>query len=314
MQHLAALSRPGTSLWIKRDDLTNPVYGGNKIRKIEKLLAEAKRRGARRIVTVGAVGSNYVLATGIFALPLGVGVDAVVVPQPRTQHVVDNLRADLAQGITLLPASSYAHAAVLVASRLGRGAYYVPAGGSNRIGVMGYVDAAAELAAQVRAGEMPMPDLVVVALGSGGTVAGLVAGFAAEGMTSKVLGVTVAQPPWIVEGQARSLAKKCAPKGALQDLPKRLEVDRRYLGRGYGYSTAKGESALAEAAKVGLSLDLTYTAKAFAAALDRVAEGRAPTVLFWHTLSSARMDLLLRDAPDERAIDGKLTSLLRDAG
>jgi 1-aminocyclopropane-1-carboxylate deaminase/D-cysteine desulfhydrase-like pyridoxal-dependent ACC family enzyme len=131
-------------------------------------------------------------------------------------------------------------------------------------------------------------------------------------MKSKVLGVTVAQPAWIVEGQARSLAKKCAPKGALKDLPKRLEVDRRYLGCGYGYSTAKGESAVAEAAKVGLSLDLTYTAKAFAAALDRVAEGRDATVLFWHTLSSARMDPLLRDAPDERAIDDKLTSLLRD--
>jgi D-cysteine desulfhydrase len=314
VQHLAALSRKETSLWVKRDDLTNPIYGGNKIRKIEKLLAEAKVRGARRIVTVGAVGSNYVLATGIFALPLGFEVDAVVVPQPRTQHVVDNLRADLAQGITLLPASSYVHAAMLVASRLGRGAYYIPAGGSNRIGVTGYVDAVTELAAQVRAGEMPTPDLVVVALGSGGTVAGLLAGLAAEGMKSRVLGVTVAQPAWIAEGQARSLAKQCAPKGALKDLPKRLEIDRRYLGRGYGYPTAKGESAMAEAAKVGLSLDLTYTAKAFAAALDRVAEGRDRTILFWHTLSSARMDSLLRAAPDERAIDGKLTSLLRNFG
>src|SRR5215471_7640867 len=82
LEALTGLSTATTALWIKRDDLTNPTYGGNKIRKLEKLLADAKRRGAERIVTVGAIGSHHVLATGIFARSLGMKVEAVVVPQP----------------------------------------------------------------------------------------------------------------------------------------------------------------------------------------------------------------------------------------
>jgi D-cysteine desulfhydrase len=307
---LPALSRPNTSLWIKRDDQTNPQYGGNKVRKLERLLADAESRGAKRIVTVGAVGSHHVLATGLFARSLGISVEAVVVPQPGTMHVMENLRADLAHGVKLLPASSYVHAAVRIASRLGKGTYYIPPGGSNRLGALGYVEAARELAAQVRAGIMPEPDLAVVALGSGGTAAGLLAGLAAEGMRTRVLAVTVAEPAWLVEHSARSLARKCAPTGLRGDLLSRLEHDRRYLGAGYGHPTPSGKAAIDAAATVGVILDHTYTAKAFAAALDRIAEGRERTILYWHTLSSAPMTALLEGAPEEGAIDDKLRRLV----
>jgi D-cysteine desulfhydrase len=188
----------------------------------------------------------------------------------------------------------------------------VPAGGSSVLGVHGYVEAARELATQVEAGEMPEPDLIVTALGSGGTVAGLAAGVASLGMRARVVGVTVAQPAWIVEAQARSMARRCAPRGTKGALA-HLEIDRRYLGPGYGHATDRAREAMVEGAKVGLALDLTYTAKAFAAALDRVDEGSVRTILFWHTLSSAPMDPLLCGAPEESAIDSRLASLFSSA-
>lgn len=308
---LEGLSRARAALWIKRDDQTNPTYGGNKVRKLEKLLTDAKARGADRIVTVGAVGSHHVLATAVFARPLGLAVEAVLVAQPRTDGVLENLRADLGLGVEVLPAASYAHAALRIASRLGRGAYYIPAGGSNRLGTSGYVDAARELAAQVREGVMPEPDLLVVALGSGGTAAGLAAGLEAEGLRTRVLAVTVAEPAWVVERMARSLARRSG-SSANGSRSKRLEIERRYLGAGYGHATSQGAHATIEAAKAGVTLDATYTAKAFAAALDRIAEGREENVLYWHTLSSAAMGPLLRDAPGEAALPPKLRRMARD--
>jgi D-cysteine desulfhydrase len=188
-------------------------------------------------------------------------------------------------------------------------------GGSNRLGALGYVDAARELAAQVRAGQLPEPDLVVVALGSGGTVAGLAAGLALEGISARVLGVAVAEPPWVIEHVARSLAGSCLKELAAEREARRpethIEFDRRYLGRGYAHATPEGERALEAAARSGLTLDLTYTAKAFAAALDRVEARSAKTILFWNTLSGAPLGPLLEGAPEEASLDEELRRLLR---
>src|SRR6185437_5602609 len=108
LEPLPQLSRPGSALWVKRDDLTHPLYGGNKVRKLERILAEARKKGATRLVTVGAVGSHHVLATTIFGTQAGFEVEAVLVPQPRTAHVVANLRADLAHHLQPFPVSGYA--------------------------------------------------------------------------------------------------------------------------------------------------------------------------------------------------------------
>jgi 1-aminocyclopropane-1-carboxylate deaminase/D-cysteine desulfhydrase-like pyridoxal-dependent ACC family enzyme len=310
VQRLPSLSRNGTNLWIKRDDLTSAIYGGNKVRKIERILAEAQARGAHRILTVGAAGSNYVLALGVFARTAGIGVHAVLVPQLETPRVRDNLRAGLAQGIRVWPARSYVHAALLVAIKWQRGVYYVPPGGSNRVGVEGYVDAARELASQVRSGAMPEPELIVVALGSGGTAAGLAAGLAAERMRSRVLGVTVATPAAFVEFGARFMARRCLPAGTATDPATQLESDRGFLGAGYGHPTEAGTDAMARAAQFGITLDATYTAKAFACALARAAQSREGTILYWHTLSSADMAPLLRDAPSVDALDPSIRCLL----
>jgi D-cysteine desulfhydrase len=284
VERLDALSTPDCDLWVKRDDLTNPEYGGNKVRKLERILADALARGARRVVTVGAAGSHHVFATAHFGRKVGLEVEAVLVPQPRTEHVLEMLRAGVAAGLRVFPVRSWTAAAFVVATRMRPGTVFVPVGGSSVAGTRGYVDAARELAAQVRAGAVPEPDVCVVALGSGGTAAGLALGLEAEGLATRVVGVCVATPRWAVRAASLRLAK-----GARA----RLSMDARFLGGGYGYPTSDGDRATREAMEAGLSLDPTYTAKAFACALWHVRARRGAHILYWHTLSSAPMAPLL---------------------
>jgi 1-aminocyclopropane-1-carboxylate deaminase/D-cysteine desulfhydrase-like pyridoxal-dependent ACC family enzyme len=326
-------------LWVKRDDRTHDVYGGNKVRKLEWLLADARARKATRIVTVGAAGSHHVLATAYFGIREGFEVEAVLVPQPRTDHVVEVLRAGVALGLRAFPVSSWPAAAARVAWRLAFGdpsarrwpggaprACFVTVGGSSVIGAMGYESAARELAAQVRAGEMPEPDLCVVALGSGGTAAGLAAGFARERLKTRVVGVCVSRPPWVLRAASLWLAGACARRasfeGAARDLRARpslegrLLTDARFLGRGYGHATTEGRDATRIALQAGIVLDPTYTAKAFAAALHHARSvapdrGASQVILYWHTLSSAPMAPLLEGAPTEADLPRELARLLR---
>lgn len=322
VERLSGLSTAGCDLWIKRDDLTHPTYGGNKVRKLEKILDEARRRKAARILTVGAVGSHHVLATVVHGRAAGFDVEAVLVPQPRTAHVEQNLRADLARGLVAhgvpplfggRPWAAYTLAALAVAARLRRNVFYVPVGGSSVLGAMGYVDAAEELALQVRAGSMPEPDLIVVTVGSGGTAAGLVAGLERAGLKSQVLGVVVGAPVFAVAFGARFLARRCARRIGVDPrrAAARLQIEPRYLGAGYGAPTEAGARAIERAAEHGLHLDPTYTAKTFAAALDVVGGAQHKTVLYWHTLSSAPMAPLLEGAAELGALDPSLTRLLR---
>jgi len=311
VQLLEPLSTSKTALWIKRDDLSHATYGGNKVRKLDKLLHEAQARGKKRVVTLGPVGSHHVLATGVFAKSFALEAEAVLIAQPRTPHVLDMLRAHHAQGIQLFPARSHAEAALLLAKSIARGAYYIPVGGSNALGATGFVAAASELAEQVRAGQLPEPDLIVVALGSGGTVAGLLAGLARESLRTRILAVTVAEPAWLVERRLRSLTKRLVSAQLQSNAINRLELDRTFLGQGYGHPSALGEQASAQAAKLGLTLDPTYTAKAFAAALARVSAGQERTILYLHTLSSAPFEPLLVGAPDAAALSAALLHLAK---
>ncbi len=314
-----ALSRPGSDLWIKRDDATHEVYGGNKVRKLEQLLADALAQGATRLVTVGAVGSHHVLATTYFGGRAGLRVEAVLVPQPSTDHVLEVLRADIRLGLTAFPVNSWSAVPFAFARRVAAGAWPITVGGSNVAGSMGYVQAARELAAQVRGGDLPEPDVCVVALGSGGTAAGLAAGFAAEGLKTRVVGVCVSSPPWALRLVSLSLARACARQvGApadLESMRERLTIDTRFLGAGYGHACAAGGDATGAAREgAGLVLDPTYTAKAFASALWHVRARQARHVLYWHTLSSAPMGPLLEAAPTEDQLGDDVRALLVRGG
>jgi D-cysteine desulfhydrase len=316
VERIESLGRPGVELWVKRDDRTHEAYGGNKVRKLEWLLADAHARGAKKIVTIGAVGSHHVLATTYFGTRQGLEVEAVLVPQPMTPHALEVLRADLGLGLKAFPMAGRVAVPLAVAWRAVTGAVVIPVGGSNVVGSMGYVRAARELAEQVRRGELPEPDVCVVALGSGGTAAGLAAGFEAEGLKTTVVGVCVADPAWAVRAACVRLARACGSQLGLRwtagALDRRLSADLRFLGEGYGVSTREGDDATALAREAaGLELDPTYTAKAFASALWHVRARRGGVILYWHTLSGAPMQPLLANAPTEEAIPPHLRRLAR---
>lgn len=192
----------------------------------------------------------------------------------------------------------------------------VPPGGSNVTGTLGYVDAADELAASIRAGELPIPDAIVVALGSGGTAAGILAGMVRHGLPTRVVGIRIVEP--LLSGRLRTLALTMAASraGRLRLEPRRLSaqftVDGRWLGAGYGHPTEAGERATVVAESQGLRLDPTYTAKAFAAALDLVHHGAYGRVLYWHTLSAAPLTPLLANAPLEGDLVPELRMLFRN--
>jgi 1-aminocyclopropane-1-carboxylate deaminase/D-cysteine desulfhydrase-like pyridoxal-dependent ACC family enzyme len=285
----------GRALFIKRDDVTSTTYGGNKVRKLERFLPAARDAGKERLVTIGAAGSHQVLATAIFGVAAGFAVEAVLVPQPATPHGETNLRVAIARGLRPVVASTWPSAPAVLATRIGRDAYVIPLGGSNALGSLGFVDAARELAAQIEAGLLPEPDAVVVAMGSGGTAAGLAVGFEGLGLRTRVVGVAISAPMSVLGMMARHVARRTAERvglsrGAAVRAAARIEVDRRWLGRGYGYSTPDVDAAMREAARLTrgepLRLEPTYTGKAFAAALDR--SRTSDRVLYWHTLSAVR--------------------------
>jgi D-cysteine desulfhydrase len=174
--------------------------------------------------------------------------------------------------------------------------YVLRPGGSTPLGCVGYVDAAAELAAQVRAGDMPAPSHIVVALGSGGTAAGLAAGLKLAGLESELVcvlvsdvirvdGATVAR---LARRTLRLLGRHGAEVGGVSVAPEEVEVVTRWLGAGYGHATPEAESAIElMAEREGVTLEPVYTAKAMSAllALNRRGVFGDGPVLFWNTFS-----------------------------
>ncbi|MFO0571313.1 MAG: pyridoxal-phosphate dependent enzyme [Polyangiaceae bacterium] len=304
------LERGTTELWVKHDGVSAEPYGGNKVRKLEWILGAARARHPRRLLTTGAGGSHHVLATAVYAARVGIPVAAVLCPQPHTAHAEATLRASLGLGVEPYRVGSMASVPFGVARAFRRGDLFVPAGGSSALGSYGYARAVGELSAQIRAGELPEPDVIVVPLGSGGTAAGILVGVLRERLGCRVIGVSVAVGARVgravVLALARAVARLEADAPTTLQLARALEVDARHLGAGYGHATDAGARATARARSVGLELDPTYTAKTFARALEEAhadgpdtASGRARVVLYWHTLSSRSLAPLLEAAPKE---------------
>lgn len=295
-----AVERLSDGLFVKRDDQTSALYGGNKVRKLERFFGDARAQGKTRILTLGAAGSHQVLASALFGAQQGFTVEAVLVPQPWSAHAEANLRYALAHGLVPLPAPAWVLGAARATARRRPDVYFVPLGGSNPLGSLAYVDAAGELVTQIVQRRMPAPSAIVVALGSGGTTAGLAAGLAIHGLSTRVIGVAVADPAPALAVMAKRLAFRTARlAGASLRVAARaaekVSVTGAFVGRGYGHPTPEGTAAIAEGERHGLALDATYTAKAFACALT-MARGPVSPVLYWHTLA-APLPSLDADAP-----------------
>ena len=295
-----ALPVDGADAWIKRDDLTGAVYGGNKVRKLEFILARARENGDTRLLTVGALGSHHALATTIYGRALGFDVSVVLLPQSPTDHVSEVLEGMRAHGAEVRLVRSAAAvpagvAAARIAHRRTRVRTIAP-GGSDALGTLGYVNAALELADQIGQGLCPVPREVHVAGGTLGTATGLAIGFAVAGLPIDVVAHRITSRVITNRRQARTLADGVlAMLGATASagrLPSRSEALRRLrlahdqIGRGYGFETRSGiEAREWFAANAGVELDATYTAKAAAGFLAATRASGGP-LLYWHTLSA----------------------------
>jgi D-cysteine desulfhydrase len=304
VRELTQLGDQGGSapVWVK-DDGAFSRFGGNKARKLEWLLADARRRGKRTILTAGALGTNHGLATALFARPLGMRTVLVLVPQPETEHVGRQLERMRAAGAEIHLAQGVARAYGLAVSLMLRRAsppanlpYFLRPGGSVPLGCVGYVEAAIELAEQVASSRLPEPSHVVVPLGSGGTAAGLLAGLKLAGLRSRLVCVlvndlirvderTVAR---LASRTLRLLRKRGADVGQVEVAAADVTLERGWLGSGYGHSTPAADSATELlGAREDVVLEPVYTAKTVAALLElnrRGAFGEGP-ILYWHTYS-----------------------------
>ncbi len=303
VQPLKSLSkRFNRELWIKKDDITSSIYGGNKPRKLEFILGQARSQGRKHLVTIGGLGTNHGLATAIFGRKLGFQVTLGLFNQPLTRHVQNNLllchdqEAEMVYTGSILKAILWYYGKKRITCP---GAYFIAPGGSNLLGILGYVDAGLELAIQIKRKELPLPKVIFLAAGSGGTMAGLVLGLRLAGLNTKVIGVQVA--PKIIANSRTVLRMADRSLKALQRLDqnmpkirltsKDLSVDHGYYGRGYGFPTDAGRKALKIMADTeGINLDLTYTGKAFGGFLNYAKTvSEAGPALFWNTFNSVQL-------------------------
>ena len=248
----------GPLAWIKRDDLTHPVYGGNKMLKLEFVLADMRRRRARAVYTLGATGTNAGIAASLVCRAEGLPCTIITFPQPESATVARN-RQWLARFQALFEHRPSLWRAVLRyylhPARWNPRHYFLFAGCSNPVSTFGYINAVFELREQIRAGLCPEPQEIVVAVSSASTLAGLTLGVALAGLRTRVTGIRVAAEqlgPFAacttgvverLETQAIAMMHAAGEGLWLRRAP-RVHLNGQYFGPGYGEVTAAAESAI----------------------------------------------------------------------
>ena len=289
MTPVMPLNALSSKLWIKRDDLFADPIGGNKVRALEYLFGDLKKGDT--VVTVGSAGSTHALSVATYGARLGAHVHLARWQQemnPAAERVSGGIsRRTLEAPIFRTPVTAFAWAWLHRA----RGARWIAAGGSTPLGILGHVNAGLELVDQIDSGVLPQPRFVVVPLGTGGTAAGLALAFAIAERPITVVGARVV--PWIVARRSRveRLATRTAQlieRTTKTKIPRvrggDLMIHDETYGGAYGRETDAGRAAAAKLREAHrIALDATYSAKAFAQALDLAS--REPT-LFWLTFDS----------------------------
>ena len=301
LQRLDRLSAElGRPIFVKRDDLLGPALGGNKTRKLEYLMAEARQQGATKVVTFGGLQSNHARLTAAAASLLGLEAHLLYF-EPRPKALTGNLLLNELLGArmhffpltTRRPRPRSLERAIRLARLLARlrvGAhYFIPVGGHTWVGALGYVRAAVEIDEQARGLGIGDAHLVVAA-GSGGTLAGLLAGLRLAGSRLRPLGIDVGKLWKAFPASVARLASEVATHLGEPCLLAPTDVpllEASYVGEAYGRPSDEGNAALARVLRAeGLLLDPVYTAKAFAGLLGEAADGRlgaGEPIVFVHT-------------------------------
>lgn len=293
------------SLWLKDDGQCSPHYGGNKVRKLELVLAAARAEGASQVLTFGYAGSNHATATAVHAARAGMRSISILLPQENAPYLRKNLLVSAAAGAEIHEYPSrralyVGTALTMLRHRLrnGRKPYVISPGGSSPLGTIGLVNAAFELAEQVSAGVLPRPHTVYAAAGTLGTVVGLALGFAALEWPTRVVAVRVVDPRFVDAARVLALWRRTnallvsndARFPELGDPGDRIAVRGEFFGETYARETPASKQAATLALELeGLALDPTYTAKAMACLLADAAAGVSPDgpTLFWNTCNSS---------------------------
>jgi 1-aminocyclopropane-1-carboxylate deaminase/D-cysteine desulfhydrase-like pyridoxal-dependent ACC family enzyme len=283
---------------VKRDDLSGTLYGGNKVRKLEYILQRAKQRGAQRVATFGTVASNHAVATALYAATLDLECTCLLAHQSKTPKAALALNLHLQNQTEIVQFGGPRSSRVSTMRRYlqGRRSWVIPIGGSSWLGVIGFVNAALELAAQLEEAKIDAPQRLYVANGTMGTAAGLAIGLALANLKTKVHATRVTHDSVSNPAAMQRLIEKTA--SMMRRLDNSIPVDiaarcnivfrDEFFAAGYGRSNAATDQAIIVAQhELGLTLETTYTGKAMAALLHDVSGAAAgERVLFWNTYNS----------------------------
>jgi 1-aminocyclopropane-1-carboxylate deaminase/D-cysteine desulfhydrase-like pyridoxal-dependent ACC family enzyme len=294
-------------LYIKRDDKSSDVYGGNKVRKLEFILGDALKKKASHTIAFGYAGSNFTLAAAVFAKKVGIDPISIHLPQQNARYIGKNLLYQKLIGAELheFPGTAAVVIGTLVISArclvtTGKLPYVIAAGGSSPLGVIGGMSGVFELKQQIEAGRAPVPDVIYVTIGSSGTAASLALGVKAAGLPTKVIAVRVSDLQYASFPKAKELADaaarilaRCEPAFAGLTLTEAdLTVVHDCIGPGYACFSEDGMSAVRLFRKTGIELDGTYTGKTAAAMIHAAHSGdlKDKTVLFWNSYNSVKIE------------------------
>jgi D-cysteine desulfhydrase family pyridoxal phosphate-dependent enzyme len=278
----------GPQILIKRDDQTGLAFGGNKTRKLEFLLAEAKAQNADTIITAGAVQSNHCRQTAAAAARFGLRCLLVLYGE-RPEQKSANLLLDGLFNAEIVWTDRAHRDEVLqkthdrVKSQGGH-PYLAPYGGSSPTGALGYVFAMEELVQQGS-----LPDWIVFASSSGGTQAGMVLGARLFGYHGGLLGISIDEPQAVLQARCAKLATETSEKlgEPIVFTAEDVQVNSDYCAAGYGVVTDLEREAVKLFAKSeGILLDPVYTGRAAGGLIELIRKGffkKGQTVLFWHT-------------------------------
>ncbi len=294
LMHLPRLTEAlgGPDLWIKRDDLTGLGMGGNKIRKLQYLLADARRQDADLVMTTGAQQSNHARQTAAAAAHVGLGC-ALVLGGDAPESAQGNYLLDRFLGAEIhwagdRPLMSALKAEAQRQRKAGRRPYVIPYGGSNALGVCGFVEGLLELYLQTRDQELNF-DAILIASSSGGTQSGLIVGARALGWETRIVGVSIAEQEATLKDTLATLTVETEEQlGLSLSLdPETFIVLDDYLGGGYGVVSDLEKNAVGQMARLeGLLCDPVYTGRALGGLIDLVQQGifdENNRILFWHT-------------------------------
>ena len=294
------------SLWIKRDDLSGPLGGGNKVRKLEYMFAAAHPDGGdrKRLFTIGPTGSNHVRATAVYGKAAGFQVECLLFKQLPTEYSETNYRMIYEHAAQVYEVKRmetmfirYAYEQMKTALGFGAERYFIPGGGSSPLGSVGYVKAVSELKSQIEAGILPEPRFIFVPVGTCGTMAGLEVGVRLAGLRSHVVGIRVADlvvaNTWTISRMVQRILRLIGAVDAGNINPSDVELWHGDFGEGYAIPTEAGTRAVAMMAEhEGITLESTYTGKALSGLIHYVTarHHKGEPILFWHTYGGAQQN------------------------